>query len=102
MADTKYKLTLTGEQIDTRLQLFDGDSSSVRINSNRVTTANSTLVTQADLKSATESNDGLMTAAQVAKLNSIEEGANKITIISSTEDPGEGAALAPCTLYLVY
>lgn len=118
MADTKYPLSLTGEQIDARLQLIDGDNSSVRINANKITTTNSTLVTQADLKSATESNDGLMTAAQVAKLNSIEDGATNtkitiisngteeeatnITIIASTEDPGEGTTLASGTLYFVY
>ena len=102
MADNQYKqLKFTGDEIDAKLTLISGDSSSAQINSNKINTNNGTLATEdyvndsiEAIPSATESNDGLMTKELVEKLNSI-------AFITSTTDPGEGNQIDPCTLYFV-
>lgn len=51
MADNIYKINLTGDQINARLQLIDGNSTSVQVKTKELSTTEGKLATQDYVKS---------------------------------------------------
>jgi hypothetical protein len=82
MADNIYKINLTGDQINARLQLIDGNSTSVQVKTKEVSTTEGKLATQDYVKNYVD---------------------NKVVITSGTKDLVDGESkLESGHLYLVY
>lgn len=83
MADNIYKINLTGDQINARLQLIDGNSTSVQVKTKEVSTTEGKLATQDYVKNYVDT--------------------SKVKINSGTEDLVDGVSkLESGHLYLVY
>lgn len=82
MADNIYKINLTGDQINARLQLIDGNSTSVQVNTKEVSTTEGKLATQDYVKNYVDT---------------------KVVITSGKDDLVDGVSkLESGHLYLVY
>jgi hypothetical protein len=74
MSDTIYKINLTGDQINARLQLIDGDNTSVQVKTKEVSTTEGKLATQDYVKNYVDTTKVVITSGN----QDLEDGVSKL------------------------